>query len=1063
MTRAWSALEIAAELGLDAPTEQQAAVIQAPIDAPALVIAGAGSGKTETMAGRVLWLLANGHARPSDILGLTFTRRAAGELAARMTDRIGQLMRAGIIGDDYDDLEAPQIATYNSYANRLYRDNATVIGREGDGAVLGEAAAWQLARTTVTRSTDLRLLEQERSLDALTEAVLAISRAIADNVASAESIRALGREFASVLELPLGAKAEYAWVADIVEDVGQLDLLVDLAAEYDAAKRRRGFVEYSDQVALALEILRAQPRIVEEQRAEHRIVLLDEYQDTSVTQAWLLSELYAGHPVMAVGDPNQSIYGWRGASASNLDAFDSQYGVAARFPLSMSWRNGRRILDVANRIVEPFASRASGVRVEKLVPRPDAGDDPVGVSFRQTVKDEAETVARWLAERLAEPLESGKPPSAALLMRARKNQPAFLAALRERGVRYHVLGVGGLLAEPEVADVVSALSVVHSVDAGMELLRLLAGSRWRLGAADLHELGNLSSLLKSRGIDQRTLPDDVRERMRNSLAEGERGSIIDALDFVATAKPDRSEWEAFSELGRDRLRDAGQVFARLRSLSGLDLPDFVSAVVHELRLDIEVAANPFRTLGPAPLEALFDALSGYLAVDDVATLGGFLSWLREAEKREDLSPRPEDPEPGTVQVLTIHGAKGLEWDVVAVPRLVDGELPAGTQGARGWMRFGQLPWEFRGDAADLPAMPWRSATTRKEFVDELAAFEQAVKAHEGAEERRLAYVAVTRARRHLLLSGSYWSTIKKPRPPSVFLRDLAEVNLAPSLPDLPEAETNPLGERVDMVRWPFDPLGYRREAVEQAVAAVRDAVPALAGPWRDELEVLLAEREARLTGTPTIELPARVSASRFKDFLDDTSAVASALRRPMPEKPFRATQLGTIFHAWVEGRSLEGPASDELDTLGAETDGEFVAVDAQRLAGLKATFEGSPWASRRPVEVEREIHLPFDGRIVICKIDAIYQEGEGDGATFEVVDWKTGQSPKDAADLESKQLQLALYRLAYAKWAAIPVERITAAFYFVADDLIIRPEHIDSEEELLARWRAVFGGSGSVP
>ncbi|MCU1416240.1 MAG: ATP-dependent helicase, partial [Schumannella sp.] len=598
----WSAEHIARELKLDPPTDQQIAVIQAPVAGPALVVAGAGSGKTETMAGRVLWLLANGHAKPAQVLGLTFTRKAAGELSARMGKRIAQLVAAGIIEPD-DDLDPPQIATYNSYANRLYRDNASAIGREGDGAVLGEAAAWQLARTTVTRSADLRLLDQDRSLDALTEAVLGISRAIADNVADPDAIRSLAHEFAGVMDLPLGARAEYAWVRDVVENVGQLELLVDLALEYDAAKRRRGFVEYSDQVALALEILRAKPSLVEEQREEHRIVLLDEYQDTSVTQAWLLSELFRSEPgrahsVMAVGDPNQSIYGWRGASAGNLAAFPLQFGGDAHFSLSMSWRNGRRILDVANRLVEPFRVGAA-VEVEKLVPRPDAGTDPVGISFRQTVKDEAETVARWLDDKLAEP---GGPHSAALLMRARKNQPVFLAALRERGVRYHVLGVGGLLAEPEVADVVSALSVVHSVDAGMELLRLLAGSRWRLGAGDLHELGQLSSVLKSRGIDQRTLPDEVRERMRNSLAEGERGSIVDALDFLATARDERSEWERFSPLGRERLRDAGQVFARLRSLAGLELPDFVSAVVHELRLDIEVASNPYRTLGPAPLE-----------------------------------------------------------------------------------------------------------------------------------------------------------------------------------------------------------------------------------------------------------------------------------------------------------------------------------------------------------------------------------------------------------------------------------------------------------------------------
>jgi DNA helicase-2/ATP-dependent DNA helicase PcrA len=134
-------------------------------------------------------------------------------------------------------------------------------------------------------------------------------------------------------------------------------------------------------------------------------------------------------------------------------------------------------------------------------------------------------------------------------------------------------------------------------------------------------------------------------------------------------------------------------------------------------------------------------------------------------------------------------------------------------------------------------------------------------------------------------------------------------------------------------------------------------------------------------------------------------------------------------------------------------------VEAPDLARLQATFEGSEWATRRPVEVEREIHLPFDGRIVICKIDAIYALGPGsDGEPrFEVVDWKTGKAPRDADDLERKQLQLALYRLAYSRWAGIDPIRISAAFYFVADDAVIRPEHIDDESELLARWRAAFG------
>jgi DNA helicase-2/ATP-dependent DNA helicase PcrA len=244
--------------------------------------------------------------------------------------------------------------------------------------------------------------------------------------------------------------------------------------------------------------------------------------------------------------------------------------------------------------------------------------------------------------------------------------------------------------------------------------------------------------------------------------------------------------------------------------------------------------------------------------------------------------------------------------------------------------------------------------------------------------------------------------------------------------------------------------------VEAAAAAVTAAEPRITGRFSGDLTLLLAEREARLAGAGVVTLPTRVSASRFKDFVTDPGGVAASMLRPMPEKPFRATRLGTLFHGWVENRYGITAGADELDASVVELDLDGDAADAADLARLQATFERSRWAQRRPVEVEREIHLPFDGRIVICKIDAIYERDDGG---FEVVDWKTGKAPKDADDLQRKQLQLALYRLAYSKWSGVPLDRISAAFYFVADDRIIEPQHIDDEAELLARWRASFPSS----
>jgi len=339
-------------------------------------------------------------------------------------------------------------------------------------------------------------------------------------------------------------------------------------------------------------------------------------------------------------------------------------------------------------------------------------------------------------------------------------------------------------------------------------------------------------------------------------------------------------------------------------------------------------------------------------------------------------------------------------------------------------------------------------------VDSKAAFAELVKHRHELEERRLAYVAVTRARHSLLITGSFWATQSKPRGASPFLTQLADAGILSPFPVLSESDDNPLGADVDEILWPLDPLGGRRARVEAAAAAVREAEPG-GGPWVPEVELLLGERAARLSAGSRVPLPSRVPASRFKDFVTDPSGVASSLRRPMPERPYRATRLGTLFHSWVEERSGATGSRDELDALPTELDlDDSVTVgaqlDAEKLDQLKLTFERSRWAGLAPIEVEREIHLVLDGQVIICKIDAVYRRGE----RYEVVDWKTGKAPRDDSDLDNKQLQLALYRLAYSRWAGIDIDLIDAVFYYVADDRVITPAHLYDEQELVDRWRA---------
>ena len=1074
------AVELAEALGMPRPTEEQCAVIEAPL-VPSLVIAGAGSGKTATMANRVVWLLANGQVQVNEVLGLTFTRKAAGELNTRITGHIDSLRRAGLLPaaavpaaggldgatDSRDLFDRPTVSTYNSFGNTIFRDNALLVGREPESVLLGENAAWGLARRVLLAEGDERLVPLGKSLDQLVEAVLSLSSELSENVVDAAGVAGLAERFTYLADLPYtegkAKSTPYASIGAAIEPVSALPLLVDLARSYARQKQAKGLVEFSDQVALALEICMRNPQIVDEYRSRFSVVLLDEYQDTSVVQTRLLARLFGGHGVMAVGDPHQSIYGWRGASASNLGWFGRDFGsgTVPTFSLSTSWRNSRSVLDAANTLVEPLR-RDAPVDVHRLRPRPEAPAGSVEYRFLETRDDEAEAVADWLAQQFASHASSddtGKEPplSAAMLFRVRSHMDFFAAALDRRGIPFHILGVGGLLSSPEVVDVVSALRATHDPSAGSSLIRLLSGARWNIGVRDLRALTEVASWLAARDSFHRAVPDDVKRSMRESVAPDDSASIVDALDFVTEHASTHHQLERFSEQGLERLRHAGRTLATFRARANLPLIDFVRFVEQQLLLDVELAANERVAASGGSrgaLDAFHDEIASFLAGDDEGTLGSFLAWLDRAEKRDDLSPRTDEPEPGTVQLLTIHGSKGLEWDVVAVPRLVADEIPAQSKEGKGWLRFGVLPYEFRGDASSLPSLEWRGLASQQAFDNSVKTFQAQLAAKHLAEERRLVYVAVTRARNSLLLTGSFWATQSKPRRASTFLTELAHSGLIDDVPEYPENEENPLEGEGLTARWPLDPLGARRGRVEQAAESVLERIqspqPLTAGRWQRDLDLLLAERDRQVEEAGHAPVPNRIAASRFKDYVTDPHAVARSLRRPMPEKPFRQTRLGTRFHSWVESRYGMAGSAELIDVVAGESDqaADELPLEQSQLDALKATFEASPWADRQPLEVEIEIHLVLGTQVVVCKIDAIFAEGE----RYQVVDWKTGKAPTTPEDLEVKQLQLALYRLAYAKWKGIDPDLIDAVFYFVADDTVIAPEQLFSEKQLLELW-----------
>ena len=1028
--------------------EQEAAVQSAPIDSPALIVAGAGSGKTELMAVRVLWLVANGFARPEQILGLTFTRKAAAELSKRIYDSLLKLRDSELWPEELEyDFSPPNISTYNAYANGLFRDFALAIGYEPEAALLTEAAAFQLAREVVVRQgsdVDSRLTDLDVNLNPLIEAVLALAQEMNDNIVGAQEVEDLIEGVISALsDLPKKAGssdlAQFAYMTDILKPLVSTPVVAKLAEAYIQEKRRQGYVDYSDQVALAERAVREVPAVRERERASYTQVLLDEYQDTSFLQTRLLKNLFAGTSVFAVGDPNQSIYGWRGASASNLSQFhhDFESGeAAANFTLSTSWRNPSSVLELANRLT-------GELKVVTLQPREGAGAGRISINFEQDMNQEAASVAAWFKTKMA------GDATGALLMRKRSQMPLFVDAMQAVGLDVEVVGLGGLLEMPEVVDLICALRVIHFPEAGSQLIRLLTGPRWRIGAKDIERLHRYATRL-AKPID-----DDLKVRQQEGLAKEDAVSIVDALDLLLEEKT--PEKIGFSDQGLPRLKDAAVTLRNFRRKTGMPLAEFVRVVEQELWLDIEVAANPRRKNPMAHLNAFAAVVSSYAGSNNRPHLGAFLEWLEFADERERFEVPNANPEKGVVQVLTIHAAKGLEWDNVCVANLVEGDFPGDGKGGTGWLGLGRLPYPLRGDRDSLPEWKFRGVASQPEAKQSHEDFKAAAKAHQLLEELRLIYVAVTRPKAELLLTGSYWKPgNKKPRDASRYLRTALEIDSLAhhQLPEL-LSEVNPLSEVQKFESWPLDPLGERhRSEVEAARDRTLSALEredelrlglAFGDRVQTEIDLLLAERDEALNAANRVELPVRVPASRFKDFVSDLSGLIERYRRPMPQKPYKQTRAGTLFHSWVEARYGAEHLADELDSL----DNHNSDLDLESIKALQANFEKSRWAKLEPLEIEREIQMTIEGNTFICKLDAVFATSTG----VEVIDWKTGKKPKDKADEELRALQLALYRLAYARFSGLPLDKIEASFYFVADDVEVKPEDLLDEAELLDLWK----------
>jgi DNA helicase-2/ATP-dependent DNA helicase PcrA len=1129
----YSPAQLARVLGAAEPTAEQAAVIGAPLS-PMTVIAGAGSGKSETMAARLVWLVANGLVRPERVLGLTFTRKASAELAERVRSRLDGLRRVGVVpaagasglagavpasgdsglagavpapSEQQDEFQGdPVIATYHSYAGRLIADHALREALEPALRLITPAVSWQLAaRVVAAYEGPMEAVGWTPST--VTAAVLDLSGELAEHLRSPDEVAETGRWLDRRHDELAGRVP--ALVRKILASQRTREQLLPLVAAYAAAKAAREVIDYGDQMALAARIATRHPEVGAGERSRYQVVLLDEYQDTSHAQLVLLRALFGGgHPVTAVGDPCQSIYGWRGASAGNLRRFGADFPSARGRPapaalLSTSFRNTGKILDAAAAVQEGL--RAMAPEVPRLVAPPDRdARGEVVCALLETAADEAAWIAQRIGRLLSLPPGNApdgrrwpdgrpdpvRPRDIAVLCRKRAQFPALRAALETSGIPVEVVGLGGLLTVPEVADIVATLRVMHDPSAADALARLLTSPRWRIGPADLVALGRRArELAVSAG--PAGLPDapgaaaghqDVLARAVTDLTR-EPGSLVEALDDLGSPA-------AYSAEGHRRF---GALAAELRVLRGhaaRPLAELVTEVERALGLDVEVAARPGAdpVSSRADLDAFADAAAAFAGDGQEPTLGAFLAYLAAAEEEEFGLEAGRVGDSDSVKLATVHAAKGLQWAAVIVPGLAGGKyghvFPAKPRVTTRWTENPRLlPFGLRGDAADLPGLPSLEAGPLAEFADACAA-------RDLAEERRLAYVAMTRSAYWLACTGYWWGDGASRLGPCEFLTEVRAAceagagTVADWAPEPAEEAGNPALAEPATAAWPVaaSAAGARYEAVRQAGTLVLEAMsaaehaatppaagslaadpsaagqvtlPAAAGhyralmaDWAADADLLLAERaQRRGDGALRVRLPRRIAVSSLVTMAKDPAELAQQVRRPMPRPPAPRAQRGTAFHQWLEERFGQQQLIDPGDLPGAADDAGGTDADPD-LTDLKTRFDAGEWADRWPCEVEVPFETLIGDRLVRGRIDAVFSDAPGGG--FDVVDWKTGRPPGSTVQQRAAAVQLAAYRLAWAALADVPVDEVRAAFYYVRENLTVRPADLLSGEVLAA-------------
>ncbi|HEX2259776.1 MAG TPA: ATP-dependent DNA helicase [Actinomycetota bacterium] len=1018
---------VKAALRSNQPTPEQYQAITHPA-VPLAVIAGAGSGKTAIMAARMVWMVEEEIVAPEQILGLTFTNKAARELEERIVLAFHEM--------DPKPEELPVVSTYNSFADRIVRENGVRIGIDPEAALLSRAQSWQLVAEALNLVAPFDVIDS-RSTASLSRQALALADQCDNNLVTPEEV---ADEDARILQ-----RGEGFYDEDVLVNSKRRRELAVLVRAYMDLKKARRCIDYGDQVTKAVEILEGFEDVRGALRERFPAILLDEYQDTNVAQRKMLQALAPwGSNVTAVGDARQNIFQWRGSTLFNLIDFPTKHflrtgGEEHQFlSLPDNFRSGRRILGVANTVIEKIPEeRRPGLGVRAV---PEGGEGFVGTRLFSDQTEEAAFIAEEIKRLHGTSTADGRPPvdwrDCAILVRRRAMMGPIYSVLTEEGIPVEVIGLGGLLQVPEVVETISWLRLIADPGPSSNrwVARILMGPRFRVHYRDLAVLARWAAdrtkrlaEAKREGIPDRAeavVPDETEfepEEVAFSLTESlDHLDEIDELGPVALQRLARMH----SDLCELRQRRVGTLLEIVQSV--LD----TTGIVEEL----QAGARTGVTSGTANLTQFMGMVANFAPVSGEASLPEFLDYLDAAEDSDDTMEFEGSTAEDSVKLTTVHRAKGLEFEVVFVPGVaartndrgekVDSVFPD-ERSSNPMTSASLLPYGVREDRQHLPD-PFRVDERGERKLKKKSEFKDELKNRAVEDERRLFYVSLTRAKQRLYVTAAWWYERQtKPRGPSTFFDEVARSPFGEDLGVAEQPKESPLLTALAsravwpprtsrMADYPELPRGARAELQSLMEGAITSedvlmrlhpeererSLKALDGHRKLQETLSLVDGRARAKRPkPAIR---SISVSDVVTLLDPLDG-GESLTRPMPRRPSPAARLGSEVHRWIEEQALglTGVADEDvLDEPGPH-------VESSKLSALKASFVRMGYPRRRLARLpggepmaELRFVLKVGDRLVKGRMDAVY---ELDDEGLEIVDFKTGA---EAAKPELDQLML---------------------------------------------------------